>query len=387
RDRLCLWTDIPTTVKQQPMQLEVESGPEESGDLLKKRIAGRILAVEDDPLIARLLQRILEKKDYEVKTALSAEEAMEAVQGHLERFDLVLVDLNLPGEQGLDFLKRLKRMDETVVGIVITGMASSENILASLRGGAFDFIAKPFRPEIVQQSVDRALQFRRLLVENRNYALDLEAMVRLKSKDLTSALTRLQASYMFTLEAFAALVGAREQDTGQHSHRVSEIARMISEKLALPDQEIEDITRGALLHDIGKIAIPDAILLKPGPLTDAERTIMQTHAEVGYNILKSSEALCNVAELVYSHQERFDGSGYPRGLRGEEICIGARIFSVIDAYDAMRAHRVYRKSMTVEKAVEELKRGSGSQFDPEVVKAFLALLPEIEAAGQWPEGE
>ncbi|MDD3604527.1 MAG: HD domain-containing protein, partial [Kiritimatiellae bacterium] len=227
----------------------------------------------------------------------------------------------------------------------------------------------------------------RLLVENRNYALDLEAMVRLKSKDLTSALTRLQASYMFTLEAFAALVGAREQDTGQHSHRVSEIARMISEKLALPDQEIEDITRGALLHDIGKIAIPDAILLKPGPLTDEERKIMQTHAEVGYNILKSSEALCNVAELVYSHQERFDGSGYPRGLRGEEICIGARIFSVIDAYDAMRAHRVYRKSMTVEKAVEELKRGSGSQFDPEVVKAFLALLPEIEAAGQWPEGE
>lgn len=386
RDRLCLWTDIPSSVKQQPMQPESASVEEPSGDLLKKRVAGRILAVDDDPVIVQLLKRILEKKDYEVATALSAEEAMEAVQGHLEKYDLMLVDLGLPGEQGLDFLRRLKRMDETVVGIVITGMASSENILASLRGGAFDFIAKPFRADVVHQAVERALQFRRLLVENRNYALDLEEMVRLKSRDLTSALTRLQASYMFTLEAFAALVGAREQDTGQHSQRVSIIARMIAERMDLPRQEIEDITRGALLHDIGKIAIPDSILLKPGPLTGEERKIMQTHAEVGYNILKSSDALRNIADLVYSHQERFDGTGYPRGLRGDEICMGARIFAVIDAYDAMRAHRVYRQSMTTEKAVGELKRGSGSQFDPAVVEIFLELLPDIEAAGQWPEG-
>ena len=385
RDRLCLWTEVPASVKEQQMQAAIESGDEDS--VLQKRVAGRILAVDDDPVIARLLQRILEKKDYEVVIAQSAEKAMESVRGNLERFDLILVDLGLPGEQGLDFLVGLKRMDETVVGIVITGMASPENILASLRGGAFDFIAKPFRPDVVLQTIERALDYRRLLVENRNYSLHLEEMVREKSKDLTSALTQLQASYMFTLEAFAALVEAREQDTGLHSHRVSRVARMIAQKLDLPEQEIEDITRGALLHDIGKIAIPDSILLKPGPLTPEERKIMQTHAEVGYNILKSSEVLRNVAELVYSHQERFDGNGYPRGLRGEEICIGARIFTLIDSYDAMRANRVYRKAMSREKAIEEVKRGSGTQFDPAVVEAFIALLPEIEAVGQWPAGE
>ena len=153
--------------------------------------------------------------------------------------------------------------------------------------------------------------------------------------------------------------------------------------MGLSQTEREDLARGALLHDIGKICIPDTILLKPAQLSPEERTIMMSHPEVGYRLLKASAYLERVAELVYSHHEHFDGSGYPRGLKGEEILIGARIFSVIDAYDAMRSNRVYRRALSVEAALAEIKRNRGTQFDPRVVDAFLKCHLAIEATGNW----
>jgi putative nucleotidyltransferase with HDIG domain len=211
-------------------------------------------------------------------------------------------------------------------------------------------------------------------------------MVREKSAALREALDLTRRSYEFTLEALVAMLDAREKYTGQHSLRVRDVTVALCKRMGLSQTEQEEIAQGALLHDIGKISIPDAILLKPGPLTPAERKIMESHAEVGHRILSTSSYLEKPAEIVYSHQERWDGSGYPRGLKGEQICVGARIFAVVDAYDAMRSDRVYRKALSPTAARRELARMSGTQFDPAVVQAFLGCQDDLEKVGRWPVG-
>jgi putative nucleotidyltransferase with HDIG domain len=160
--------------------------------------------------------------------------------------------------------------------------------------------------------------------------------------------------------------------------RTRELAVTLATKMGITGEELQSVASGALLHDVGKIGIPDSVLLRPGPLSPEEWEDIKRHPEIGYNILRSSPYLKEAAEIVRAHHEHYDGSGYPRGLRGSEICIGARIFGVIDAYDAMRSERVYRKPVSPEEAVEEIQRKSGSQFDPEVVRAFLASRDELE---------
>ena len=223
----------------------------------------------------------------------------------------------------------------------------------------------------------------RLLVENQCYQTQLEGIVRQKSAALSRALDEIRQSYDFTLDALAALLDAREHATAQHSARVAKLARILSQEMGLSERDVDDISRGALLHDIGKMAIPDAILMKPGRLTEEDWKVVKNHPKTGYDILKSSPFLQHASEIVYSHQEKFDGSGYPRGLRGEEICLGARIFAVVDAYDAMRTERSYSKILSAKKSVEEIKSKRGTQFDPAVVDILLRCLPQIEAVGQW----
>ena len=165
--------------------------------------------------------------------------------------------------------------------------------------------------------------------------------------------------------------------------RVRDLAIVIGRAMNLSAEDMNTLAQGALLHDIGKIAVPDAILLKPGALTDEEWKIMKTHPEVGYNILKISPNLGDVADLVHSHQERYDGSGYPRGLKDGRIPLGARVFAVADAYDAMRSHRPYRRALSADRAVAEIRNGSGIQFDPDVVKAFIGCQSQLEQVGDW----
>jgi putative nucleotidyltransferase with HDIG domain len=270
---------------------------------------------------------------------------------------------------------------------VITGHATVDNAISSLRHGAYDFIEKPFSAEPLCIIVDRAIKYRRLLVENQLYQTHLENIVRKKSAALSQALNEIRRSYDFTLEALAALLDVREHATAQHSIRVAKLARILSHEMGLSEKDVDDISRGALLHDIGKVGIPDAILMKPGCLTDEEWKVVKSHPKTGYDILKSSPFLLQAAEIVYSHQEKFDGSGYPRGLRGEEICLGARIFAVVDAYDAMRTERIYSRIFIVEEAVEEIKNKRGTQFDPKGVDALMHCLPQIEAVGQWEEAK
>lgn len=344
---------------------------------------GRIIVVDDDPAVGKVIVRILEDKGYEVEAETMPMTVIEKVRARPGYYDVVITDLTMPEASGLQLLDTLQDIDPLIMRIVLTGYATKENAIASLRHGAFDFIDKPLAPEELLATIDKALDHRRLRLENDRYRMRLEEMVKQKSAELVDALEQLQKAHDFTLQALANLLEAREHGTGQHSGRVREMAVIIGRTMQLSPSALDTLAQGALLHDIGKIAVPDAILLKAGPLDETEWTVMRTHPEVGYNILRASHYLANVAELVHSHQERFDGTGYPHGLKGEEICLGARIFAIVDAYDAMRSNRPYRKAMSTYRAVEEIKKWSGRQFDPTVVEAFLTCQAEIETAGKW----
>lgn len=344
---------------------------------------GRILVVDDDELICHFVQRVLEPKGYEVAYELTAAAARQRVDENPGCFDVALVDLVLGPEKGLQVLDFLQSKDSYLTKIIITGYASVENAVESLRHGAYDFVQKPLVPTQLLALVERALTYRRLLQENARYQLHLEDMVREKSAALSGALTEVKQSYDFTLEALAAMLDAREHTTGQHSQRARKFTLLLARKLGLPPGELEEIGRGALLHDIGKTGIPDKILLNANALNPEQKQIMERHAEIGYNIISATPFLSKAAEVVLSHHERFDGNGYPRGLRGKEIPLGARIFSVVDAYDAMRSTRSYRKGMKPADALAEIRRHTGTQFDPDVVEAFLRCQPLIESAGEW----
>jgi putative nucleotidyltransferase with HDIG domain len=240
-------------------------------------------------------------------------------------------------------------------------------------------------PQKLLAVMEKAVDHRRLRVENERYRLRLEDMVRQKSATLMETLEHLKESHDFTLQALAGLLDVREHNTGRHSVRVKELSLILGRAMGLEGRDLETLSYGALLHDIGKIAVPDSILLKPGPLTEDEWKLMKTHSEIGYRILSGNRYLKEVAELVYAHQERYDGRGYPRGLKGAEISLGARIFAVIDAYDAMRSTRPYREAMSPEAAAKELESGRGTHFDPAVVDVFLRNQAEIETGGGWTE--
>jgi putative nucleotidyltransferase with HDIG domain len=208
-------------------------------------------------------------------------------------------------------------------------------------------------------------------------------MVEEKNTELINAYEEIQRSYNFTLEALIAMLDAREQATGQHSLRVRDLTLIVGRAMDLSADELDLLARGALLHDIGKIATPDAVLLKPGKLTKEEWTVMQKHVETGYNIVRASQYLAPAAQIILQHHEKFDGTGYPNGTKGTDICLGARIFSVIDAYDAIRSVRPYKPSISLEEAVAEIERSGGSHFDPEIVTVFLSVLDKIEACAHW----
>ncbi len=347
------------------------------------RIRARVMVVDDEAPVAQVMARILQMRNFDVAIENSGAAAIETLKSKPGHFDVILTDLSMPGISGLELLDQLRLIDDSILKVVVTGHATLDNALTSLRRGAYDFIEKPVQANQLLAVLDRALEYARLKAENRKYQLHLEDMVRDKSAALRTALDEIKQSYDFTLEALVAMLDARERNTAQHSIRVRRLAKILAREMGLSETEIDEISHGALLHDIGKIAIPDAILLKPGPLTPEERAVIQTHPEVGFKVVSSSKYLEKAAEIVLQHQECFDGSGYPQGLKGDAICLGARIFAVVDTYDAMRSDRPYRKALPAGIATAEIKRHRGTQFDPAVVEAFVRCQPEFEEVGGW----
>jgi putative nucleotidyltransferase with HDIG domain len=344
--------------------------------------AARILVVDDDPAIRDVLAQSLDEIGYRCDTASDGLEALEKARA--AAFEVLLSDLDMPLMDGVLLLKEMKALQPDTAFIMLTGVVDLETAIGAMRMGASDYLTKPFNLAQVRITVERALEKRRLILENREYRTTLEAKVVERTAELTrkthqveDLFSRLEESYRTTLEALATALDARDAETLGHSVRVGAYTVAVARRMGVTEPDITDIYRGALLHDVGKIGIPDAILLKPGKLTPDEWREMRKHPEIGARMLQGINFLEGAIDVVLSHQERFDGRGYPRRLKGEQIPLGARIFAVVDTLDAMTSDRPYRKAMTYQQAREEIARCRGTQFDPRVVDVFLQI-PEEE---------
>jgi putative nucleotidyltransferase with HDIG domain len=338
--------------------------------------AERILIVDDEEPIRDFVSAMLISANYLCRQAASGREAL-ALLDSGEEFSLMLSDLMMPGMDGTMLLESSKERFPDMPVIMVTAVTDVSVALGAIRNGAYDYLLKPFEREQLLATVRRALENRRLKLENRNYQTHLEAIVTARTEQLKQAIDRLERSYDITLEALGNALDLKDAETEGHSKRVTAYTIAIARAMGLSADQIRVIARGAFLHDIGKMAIPDEILKKPGPLDPEQKAIMQEHCYRGYQILKRIPFLTEAAEIVYAHQEKFDGTGYPRGLKGEDIPLGARIFSIADTLDAMTSDRPYRARLPLSAAREEIERWSGRQFDPSVVRIFLSMPENI----------
>ncbi|MFN2456179.1 MAG: HD domain-containing phosphohydrolase [Pyrinomonadaceae bacterium] len=327
----------------------------------------RVLVVDDEPEIRDVLYELL-SDDYDCSTAASAEEALE--QFRTGKVDLVISDIMMSGMSGLEMVPHVHAHSPDTVVVMISGVQTIESAIRTLRVGAFDYIMKPFDLRQVQAAVRRALEHHQLLRDKRLYESHLQELVEQRTAQLDLALHSLENSYRSTLKALAAALEARDAETHGHSDRVVSFSLRLGRECGLNEEELKGLEFGALLHDIGKIGVPDAILRKPEKLTDEEWIKMREHPLHGQQILRGIDFLGGAAYVVGQHHEKWDGSGYPLGLRGEEIDLKTRIFSVADTFDAITSDRVYRPGQSYEAAAAELQRNAGVQFDPAVVAAF-----------------
>jgi putative nucleotidyltransferase with HDIG domain len=336
----------------------------------------RILVVDDEEAIREIVCSMLTTANYKCQQAGSGLEAL-ALLDSGEEFELMLSDLMMADLDGLGLLERTKERFPDMPVVMVTAVHDISVALAAIRNGAYDYLLKPFEREQLLATVRRALENRRLKMENRAYQTNLEALVAKRTDDLRRTMATLERSYDVTLEALGDALDLKDAETEGHSKRVTAFTIAIARAIGIPKEQIPVIARGAFLHDIGKMAIPDAILRKPGALTPEEVTIMREHCYRGYQMVKKIPFLQEAAEIVYAHQERWDGTGYPRGLKGNEIPLGARMFSIADTLDAITSDRPYRPAQTLTAARKEIEEWAGRQFDPEIVKVFLTMPENI----------
>ncbi|HEX8284236.1 MAG TPA: HD domain-containing phosphohydrolase [Pyrinomonadaceae bacterium] len=327
----------------------------------------RLLIADDDAAVRSVLEEFL-CLEHDCASVGSAEEALRLLgEGD---FELVLSDISMEGMSGLEMIPRVSAVSPDTLVILVSGSHDIDSAIEAMRAGAFDYIVKPFDLEHVRLSVRRALEHQRLLAEKRGYETYLERMIERRTEELDGAVRSLGEAYRTTLKALVAALETRDLETHGHSERVVSFSLRLGQEFGLDEGRMRSLEFGSLLHDIGKIGVPDAILRKPARLTEEEWLEMRLHPVHGQQILNGIEFLEGASRVVAQHHERWDGSGYPAGLRGEEIDLNARIFAVADAFDAITSDRVYRAGRTYEAALAELERCAGRQFDPRVVEAF-----------------
>jgi putative nucleotidyltransferase with HDIG domain len=331
----------------------------------------RVLVVDDDESICLLLNEKLLSDGFQSHFCTSGQAAIQLLSQN--QFDAVISDLNMPGVNGFDLLEATRRHLPHAAFLMATGVNDISTGVAAMKQGAADYLLKPFRLDAVIASLERALGIKQLETELENYRKHLEEMVEQRTKQLKAALRRIELTYDETLEALATALDLRDNDTAGHSRRVTLYSLAIAKAMGCSDELCRHLTWGASLHDIGKMGIPDSILLKTSGLTPEEKTIMQTHVRIGFKLMGRIAFLAPAAEIVLGHHERFDGTGYPQGLTGEEIPLGARIFAVADTLDAITSDRPYRRARPFGAARKEIETESGKQFDPRVVGAFLSI--------------
>ncbi|MDR0966595.1 MAG: response regulator [Myxococcales bacterium] len=341
-----------------------------SGVTSEHRESPRILIVDDDASVREVLSVLLSEEGYRCICAPDAPTALALLPQGIQ---LVISDLKMPEHDGIWLLDRAHEQCPDVPIIMLTGYGDTDSAVSCLRRGAADYLIKPPKLLELVRAIERALAKYRIALERRLYQQRLEQSIRDTKRELQQTFTKLEGAYNSTLLGLVAALDAREHETGDHSLRVARYAAALACRMSLPDDEIHELRRGALLHDIGKIGVSDSILLKPGPLDSEEWAGMRRHPEVGFAILQQIDYLAAPSKIVLTHHERFDGTGYPYGLMGQDIPIGARIFTIADTLDAITSDRPYRAASSFEMARDEILRCSGTQFDPILVDAFMSI--------------
>lgn len=339
----------------------------------------KILIVDDDKLVRSILTQILKGLGYKSVAVSSAEAAIGALAS--QSFDLALLDISLPGKSGVDLLDHVTNSHPDMAVIMVTGIKELATALLTIRTGAYDYVTKPFQKDELSSCIQRALERRRLIIENRRYQQNLETLVSDRTQAMERALKRLEQTYDQTIRALGAALDLRDTETENHCARVACYSVRLAQALGVSDEtDLRNLRWGAYLHDIGKIGVPDAVLLKPDRLTEPEYTVIKTHSALGYRVLSDIPFLNAAVEVVLHHHERFGGGGYPHGLSGHDIPLVARVFAVADAVDAMTSDRPYKDALTWEEVGVELQRHSAGQFDPKVVEGFLSVPSDEWAA-------
>ena len=332
-----------------------------------------LLLIDQSPQIVNLLVNLLDSN-----LVCDQADSVESSLSYLRRkeYSVVLCNANFAVNKDLEMLRRVKTASPNSTLILLGDEKSADNAVRAFRAGAFDFLRLPAEFDEIEAVVERAFEHYELKKLKDSYQFHLENLAAERATEIDKALEEVENSYRITLKALVQALETRDFETHGHSERVVTFSLRLGHELGLEKNALHDLELGALLHDIGKIGVPDAILRKPAKLNDEEWVKMKLHPLHGQKILRNIRFLEGAAKIVCQHHEQWDGGGYPYSLRGEDIDIGARIFSVVDAFDAMVSDRVYRKGRPYKAALEELERCAGTQFDPIIVEAFKNIPPE-----------
>ncbi len=330
----------------------------------------KILVVDDDPSMLDLIGTALKSREkYDVILASDSETALSFIQEN--DFDAVISDINLPGMDGLELLSRINIINSKIPVILITGFAEVSTMQNAIKLGVYDFLRKPFSLSELQISVKQAVQKHHLLIQNELYTNNLEKLLEQKAKELYDANILLELNFIRTVLAMINALEASDIYTKGHSERVTNISLIIGQTMNLSTSELKSLRNGAIFHDLGKIGIYQTLLHKPAALSFEELNLIRQHPLIGEKIIRPIALDKEIINIVSQHHERYDGTGYPKGLKSHDISLLAKVVSIADSYDAMTSSRSYRDVFTHSQASDEIQRCSGTQFDPVCVEYFL----------------
>ena len=315
----------------------------------------------------QLIKRTL-RKNYNVLTASNGQEALNIVDTVGPEISMIISDQRMPQMQGVEFLEKVSQKYPDIIKILLTGYTDTDVIIDAInKCNLYQYLLKPFDPNTLQATVQQGLEKFEIISQNTELSKDLNEL------------------FYKTIKAISSALDAKDKYTHGHSYRVTLYSLILADKLKYSNKFIEDLETAGLLHDVGKIGIPQSILCKPGKLTDEEYASMKTHPSQGEEMINDVKQLCVISDWIKAHHERWDGKGYPSGLKGEEIPLASRIIALADTYDAMTSTRSYRKALSHEEAIAEIERCSGTQFDPNLAKAFIENQAEMKNAKENPE--